>query len=192
MFLPITIVPQNNRFPSEQNYSMRCAKTAKRIRARDAGGAKAPRRLLLPVAVGYCWWRHLVVGIQVKMGLSAGNGPRIQEREPQLVRGDHRPARRFDGYAPRVRGASRSDVGAVACHDSPTASTTSVHACVCGGIRKHESRSRSRVNSCLTRECRLHRMRFASKRQIFLSADTQRQIRLAGFKNNLCVLLKII
>lgn len=60
--------------------------TVKRKDARDAGGAKAPRRLLLPLAAGHCSWRHLVAGIRGELGPSARNGPWIQEREPQLAR----------------------------------------------------------------------------------------------------------
>lgn len=56
--------------------------TGKRGDARDAGGAKAPRRLLLPLAAGHCSWRHLVAGIRGELGPSARNGPRILEREP--------------------------------------------------------------------------------------------------------------
>lgn len=54
----------------------RNVETAKRRDACDAGGAEAPRRLLLPLAAGHCSWRHLVAGIRGETGPSARNGPR--------------------------------------------------------------------------------------------------------------------
>lgn len=89
-----------------------------------------------------------MVGIQVKMGLSAGNGPRFQEREPQLVRAiTSRPAVSTD-TSRGVRGASRSDVGAVACHDSP-ASTADVHTRACAGESGNMNRDRDRGSTAV-------------------------------------------
>jgi len=134
------------------------AKTGKRIHTHDAGGAKAPRRLLLLAAAGYCWWSHLVAGIRVKMGLSAGNGLQIQERVPCHSWPAWSPALRFDDAGPAARPWSYTiwrGPQRLACRDA-TRRDSETHgdirsrtrACV-RGIRKckSQSRSRSQINS---------------------------------------------
>lgn len=107
---------------------------------------------LLGTAGGATWWQVS----ESKWACPRGTGLGFR-RESRATAGprDRRPAVSTMRARPHVRGAARSDVGRSAvCVPRRGEYTTRASARVCaGGIRKRELRSRSRlrVNSCLTR-----------------------------------------
>lgn len=106
---------------------------------------------LLGTAGGATWWQVS----ESKWACPRGTGPGFR-RECRATAGprDRRPAVSTMRARPLIHGATRSDVGRCGLRAATTSIHARTHARACaGGIRKRESRSRSRsrVNSCLTR-----------------------------------------